>query len=41
MKDNLFLGHLKDTKIFDLILEHDHGKIQAAKLWHKPCLYNY
>ena len=28
MKNNTFLGH----KILDLILDHNHGKIQAAKL---------
>jgi hypothetical protein len=35
MKNNLFLGDFGEQQqvlLIDLILEHDHGKIQAAKL---------
>jgi hypothetical protein len=29
-KESIIFGHLLDSKVFDLILEYDHGKIQAA-----------
>ena len=32
IKRNFLLSDTSDIKIFDLVLEHDHGKVLAAKL---------